>query len=201
MIKSFSTTEEMEAYISQKIHGSFSVWDMKVLGMYTSKLKAGEQYLEVGVQYGKSSASAVFQSPEGIKFYFCDILDQPRPQPPYQNLLSREEFFITEGIDKVGTYILGDSKEIARTWDKGELAMIFIDGNHSNEAVKADIEGWYPHLKKGGFMLFHDYDITSFGAQQAIDELVKNDPVRFKDFFYAQETYNMRSSIAGAEKI
>ena len=201
MLKQFPSLEAMEGYINSKIQGSFSVWDMTVLGMYTKKLQAGDQYLEIGVQFGKSSASAVFQSPEGVKFYFCDILDQPRLAPPFQNLLSRAEFFETEGLNTVGTYILGDSPEVAKTWDKGELAMIFIDGDHSYNAVKADILAWTPFLKHGGWILFHDYDIfTSPAVQEAVNELIR-DSGEYKDFFYAQKDYNLRSSIAGAMKI
>lgn len=201
MIKRYNSIEAMEADISQKIQGSFSVWDMTVLGMYTKRLKSGNQYLEIGVQFGKSSASAVSQSPEGVKFYFCDILDQPRLKPPFENLLSRSEFFSVMGLNDVGEYILGDSKEVAKTWNKGELDMIFIDGDHSYEGVKSDILSWTPFLKHGGFILFHDYDEpTSPGVCRAVNELIR-DSGQYKDFFYAQETYNMRSSIAGAVKI
>jgi hypothetical protein len=78
--------------------------------------------------------------------------------------------------------------------------MIFIDGDHSYEAVKADILGWTPYLKHNGFILFHDYDITSPGVMKAVNELIGGS-TDYKDFFYAQEKYKLKSSIAGATKI
>jgi hypothetical protein len=37
------------------------------------------------------------------------------------------------------------------------LDYVYIDGNHSYEYVKKDIEMWWPKLKKGGLMSGHDY--------------------------------------------
>ncbi len=201
MLKQFPSLEAMEAHISSKIQGSFSIWDIKTLEMYVKKLKAGSQYLEIGTQFGKSSACAVFMAPEGVKFYFCDIFDQPKLAPPFSHLLSRAEFFESEGLNTVGEYILGDSKEIAKTWDRGEFDMIFIDGDHSYDAVKADILGWTPFLKHDGWVLFHDYDIfTSPAVQDAVNEFIRDSGL-YKNFFYSQETYGFRSSVAGAQKI
>lgn len=36
--------------------------------------------------------------------------------------------------------------------------LVFIDADHSYEAVKADIEAWWPKVKIGGILAFHDYD-------------------------------------------
>jgi predicted O-methyltransferase YrrM len=201
MLKTFPTHQVMDEYISSKIQGSFSIWDMMAQQLFVSRLKPGSQYLEIGTQFGKSSATAVFQSPEGVKFYFCDIMDQPKLGPPFEHLLSRAEFFEQEGLNTVGTYILGDSKEVAKTWKNGMLDMIFIDGDHSYPAVKADILSWSPFLKSGGFITFHDYDIfTSPAVQDAVNELVRDSGL-YKDFFYAQKDKGWRSSYAGATKI
>jgi predicted O-methyltransferase YrrM len=198
MIKKFDLIGDMEAYISSKIHGAFSSMDMVVLTDYVKKLQSEEIYLEIGVDYGKSAATAVFQAPEGVKFYFIDIVDR-EAHIDYPELLSRKQFFETEGLDTVGNFIQADANDIAKTWDKGKIALIFIDGNHSYEGCKADILSWLPHLKPGGAMLFHDYDISSPGVIQAVDELIKNSD-QFQDFFVGKEKYQMATSIVGATK-
>jgi predicted O-methyltransferase YrrM len=38
----------------------------------------------------------------------------------------------------------------------GELDLLFIDGDHSEEGARADFERWSPSVKAGGHVLFHD---------------------------------------------
>lgn len=52
--------------------------------------------------------------------------------------------------------------------------MIFIDGCHSYEAVKADILAWLPRLSVNGLICGHDYTLTRphcLGVKQAVDEI------------------------------
>jgi len=38
----------------------------------------------------------------------------------------------------------------------GELALLFIDGDHSYEGAKADFDRWSAFVRPGGHMLLHD---------------------------------------------
>lgn len=42
------------------------------------------------------------------------------------------------------------------------LDFIYIDANHTYEAVKEDIKLWYPKIKSGGLIMGHDYLPDSF---------------------------------------
>jgi len=195
MLKKFNSAGEINNYIDSKIWGSFLVDDIYILGEYVKKLEAGDKYLEIGTAAGKSIASAIFQANDGVRFWTCDIVDDKGVKPK----LSREEFFKEECLNRVCTFILGESIEVADTWNQGRLDMIFIDGDHSYASVKKDILAWSGLLKKGGFMLFHDYSDYQFTAHQAINELVRDSGL-FKDFFIARNL-GLESSIAGATKI
>lgn len=51
------------------------------------------------------------------------------------------------------------------------LDLVFIDGDHSFEGCRADLETWWPHVKNGGMILVHDADTESFpGVKLAIHE-------------------------------
>jgi predicted O-methyltransferase YrrM len=59
------------------------------------------------------------------------------------------------GLGDVVEGIVGDSAEIAVTWET-PLGLVFVDGGHSARAAHADYEGWSRHLVDGGFLLIHD---------------------------------------------
>jgi hypothetical protein len=52
----------------------------------------------------------------------------------------------------------------------GIVDFVYIDGDHSYEAVKEDIAGWWPKVKVGGILAGHDYDPRNAGTIQAVDE-------------------------------
>ncbi len=198
MIKNFQTIAEMDAYINPLINGDFSGDDMLILTDHVKRLKAGDYYLEIGVKYGKSAACAIFSAMEGVHIFLCDVADwQAVPEPHFT--ISRKDFFESQKLDTKSVFMLGDSKKIASVWpNEIKFSLIFIDGDHLYEAVKADVKGWFPHLKKGGTMLFHDYGLG--GVDMAVNELVRHSG-QFRDFFIGMERYPVRSSsIAGAIK-
>ena len=49
-----------------------------------------------------------------------------------------------------------------------EVDMVFIDGDHSYEAVLADICAWSKHIRKGGILCGHDWIFG--GVQKAVIE-------------------------------
>lgn len=51
--------------------------------------------------------------------------------------------------------------------------LIFIDGAHDYESVKADIDRYAPHVKRGGILAGHDYHAKKFpGVVKAVDEML-----------------------------
>lgn len=52
--------------------------------------------------------------------------------------------------------------------------LVFIDGDHSYEAVKADIHAWLPLLRSGGMIAGHDHnDLPQHeGVKRAVDEIL-----------------------------
>jgi len=55
----------------------------------------------------------------------------------------------------------------------GAIDFIFIDGDHSYAACKADIEAWAPFVKRGGVIAFHDFGSRADGVTRAIFETIK----------------------------
>lgn len=65
---------------------------------------------------------------------------------------------------------IGTSNDAARLLHD-DYDFIFLDAMHTYDDVKADIERWWPRVREGGTMAFHDYGHEHFpGVKQAVDE-------------------------------
>lgn len=63
------------------------------------------------------------------------------------------------------------SSEAASGFEDGSLDFVFIDADHSYEAVKADIATWLPKVRPGGWITGHDYNPHLFpGVVKAVKE-------------------------------
>lgn len=51
------------------------------------------------------------------------------------------------------------SLEAVECFDDDSVDVVFVDGDHEYEAVKADILHWWPKLKVGGFMAGDDFNM------------------------------------------
>lgn len=68
-----------------------------------------------------------------------------------------------------------NSAKIALT-ERLSFDFVFIDADHSYEAVCADIMAWYPLVRSGGILAGHDY-ITCPGVTRAVNEIFADIPV------------------------
>jgi len=75
----------------------------------------------------------------------------------------------TRGLAEYVTPIRGLSTDAARTWDK-PIDLLFIDGSHVYEDVLADFNGFFPHVKPGGIVAFHDVHETWPGPTRVWQE-------------------------------
>jgi predicted O-methyltransferase YrrM len=48
------------------------------------------------------------------------------------------------------------SAAVAGRWTAGEVDLLFVDGDHSEEGVAEDWEVWHRHVAPGGTVVFHD---------------------------------------------
>ena len=85
----------------------------------------------------------------------------------------RRRFFFNKKVQllrKFSADAMSDIQDDSVDW-------IYIDGNHSYEFVKEDLNGWWPKLKSGGYLCGDDYiegkyqvEELQFGIVQAVDE-------------------------------
>ena len=78
--------------------------------------------------------------------------------------------------DAVGVISL-PSTAAAKSWSERNIGLLWIDGDHRYEAVRADLDAWHPFVVQGGTIAFHDTHTE--GVQRAIEESVKAGMLRF----------------------
>jgi predicted O-methyltransferase YrrM len=95
------------------------------------------------------------------------------------------------GVKDVIEPHIGYSVEVASTFEQ-PVEMIFIDGLHEWDGVKADFDAWYPKVVEGGWMVFHDSTCWPDVLRLVKDYVFKSQhfrKIRWADsIVYAQKT-------------
>jgi MMP 1-O-methyltransferase len=59
------------------------------------------------------------------------------------------------GLDDTVVAVVGESATVARWW-RTPLALLFVDGGHGEDVVRADERAWVPWVAPGGWLAIHD---------------------------------------------
>lgn len=112
-------------------------------------------------------------------------VDPYRPHQGYRDYTRDKTFMklITKAYKRLGkypnyTFIEAYSLDAAKRFDDNSLDWVYIDGDHSYEAVRDDIQAWLPKLKVGGLLAGDDYikndrDKRFYDVIRAVDEFTK----------------------------
>lgn len=63
------------------------------------------------------------------------------------------------------------SVQAAQDWNKGPVDVLFVDDDHSETSVLANVAAWRPHMRRYGLILCHDDNDIHPGVQSAILKL------------------------------
>ena len=89
----------------------------------------------------------------GEEFFDPDLLDETG------NSINSLPFFLDTiskaGLKDIVIPMVSTSVEVSKAWTK-PLAMVFIDGGHSEKAANEDYDAWNPHIIPGGLLAIHD---------------------------------------------
>ena len=157
----------------ESIDGWFDFAD--VYDLIASKLVPGDVVVEVGSYLGRSTAYL------SSKINPHALIIAVDPWPHFEPIAERVE--VREGLYSCflsnvlqcgcrNVLPLRTTSLVASQIVRNDLAAVFLDGDHSYEAVKADIESWMPKIKPGGILAGHDYGAEHPGVKQAADELL-----------------------------
>jgi len=162
-------------------------WGSLYYGVFTKVINDNnyKKVAEVGIGYG-THAKYILKTTQVDRLYLIDPMqyypndgfaeDIMRCQPvipnnnfnEFHDLIQQElspwknrfTWFRTRSLDITNNQIAD-----------GELDCVFVDGDHSYEAVKNDIRFWWTKIRAGGHMLGDDYWMPD--VSRAVDEFAK----------------------------
>lgn len=89
----------------------------------------------------------------------------------------------------------GRSHDVAASWCE-PIDLLFLDGDHGDDAVLRDYRDWSPHVRPGGFLVMHDVvHPVHTGPRRVVDEHVRTDP-RWVDAHCVDSMFVARRAMA-----
>lgn len=148
----------------------------RILGIYrdSPRLLRGA---EVGVFRGQNSADLLTHYPQ-LQLTMVDSgwgsEFRNKFEPNDVEKEAREKVKFAEGRHSI---ITTPSPQCAADFEDEWFDFVFIDADHTYDAVKADIAAWWPKVRPNGVLAGHDYRSLmdrkgKFGVSQAVNEFV-----------------------------
>src|SRR3990170_64113 len=160
------------------------------------RVPAGQVIVELGSYTGKSTCCLAIGSREGdsVPVYAIDLWttgtydengrfhehDPSSGETQHNSKFSRQpalDLFNERRAlyDPAGIIhpITGLTTRIAEVFDQ-RIGLLFIDADHTYEAVKADFEAWAPKVVPGGVIALHDYagKPEDHGVKRFVEEML-----------------------------
>lgn len=101
--------------------------------------------------------------------------------------------------NNVKTYMM-TSVEASKYVSDKSIDLIFIDGDHSYDAVKLDIKSWSPKLKHDGIICGHDYS-TWHGVKLAVDEAFGENVENIKGVWSLKNDRNLHQEMLNEDEL
>jgi predicted O-methyltransferase YrrM len=139
--------------------------DAEVVVLQSYASKADTTIVEIGCAYGGSSMLFLLGKKEQARVHSIDpfVVDS---MDTFQATRDLCHTHVVRALADVGkaerssawNLIPDYSYNAVKTWEL-TIDVLFIDGDHTYDAVAQDFNQWLPFVRKGGYVLFHDSNI------------------------------------------
>jgi len=168
----------------QTLPGWFDDRDKEIYDAVVNKFQDGATFVEVGSYKGRSACAMavnIINSNKNIKFYCVDTW---KGSPEHQKGQPYEDIDVINGVlydvflkniqpvKNFITPIKEESVEAAKHFNDNSLDFVFLDADHSYEAVTKDLYTWFYKIKNGGVLSGHDWQWSS--VQRAVIDFATN---------------------------
>lgn len=139
----------------------------EVLYLYATGVPADQAIVELGSYHGKSTAYLAAGTRDGYGASPVLAVDawnnkvngwSKYHEPP--QLIKFYQALKSVGLDEYVTACRGLSARTAARYRNKPIGLLYVDADHSEQAVLADVKAWYPHLARGALVIFDDFAST-----------------------------------------
>jgi predicted O-methyltransferase YrrM len=139
-----------------------------------------EAIVEIGVYQGRTALLMAWGAQQGNKAHVWGIDAWGSDGNTYGPPFTESETWARYNVEATGykdavTLIRGFGHLVADSWalESRPVGLLFVDGDHSKEGARRDIEAWAGHLAPGAIIAVDDYDHPDYpGVREALEELV-----------------------------
>ena len=167
----------------------------------TGRIKENDICAEVGVWRGALSSYILKQNPSELHLIDPWIHQDYKKRGYSQPQLRMDKIYnnVVEKFKDDSRVTIHRKLSIEAQFPEEYFDWVYIDADHSYEAVLADLKHYYPLVKKGGFLCGDDYGLwnnlkhkpnwtgfgsdggsmeTGFGPKPAVDKFVKDNDLK-----------------------
>ncbi len=189
-IKSFSIPESFNVV---GMTSDYEAWILSVLAKRSNKI------FEFGTCSGKTTSLLAVNSPPNAEI-FSLTLDKEQSKLiksekhdnkyAFRNLKNEslyDKFIFTgKNFEKKIKVIFQDSKKLIVDPYINQFDLIFIDGAHTYSYLKNDSEKAFQMIKKGGYILWHDFNIGKKSCKDVVKYLEES--INTKTIYHIKNT-------------
>tara|TARA_B100000424_G_C22863466_1_gene460053 strand:+ start:198 stop:839 length:642 start_codon:yes stop_codon:yes gene_type:complete len=175
-------------------NGGEGGWAVFYYGVFSDVINENnfKNCAEIGIGYGMHARQILENTNldmlyliDPSKYYNNDLFpnDVNRLCGNFENLVKNIKLYL-EPYNSKYTWYRQESLTITNDQiaDKS-LDAVFLDADHSYEAVSKDLPFWWNKLKVGGWLLGDDYNSCHPGTTQAVDEFAEKNNLKL-EFLY-----------------
>ncbi len=171
------------------VEGWMAAEELLWLAEQAATLKAGDVWVEIGSYKGRSTSAVYLALADGTHLYAVDTwdgrgevqaagIDSSTAYAEWKATMDR----IVWSDPEKGAFLHAwqtTSLEAASRTLNGNCTVVFIDGSHDYESVKADIEAWRGKVRPGGLLAGHDRNEPGVHAALLDLQLLLNTAVQY----------------------
>ncbi len=159
-------------------------WDILMLLIRQYKLK---QIVEVGVYRG-DTAKRILR--DHHSFFEKGTLGSPLLFEHYHMIdryPSKQCLELAKEYSNISTFICSNSMDAVKKFQDKSLDLVFIDACHGYKEAKEDLEIWLPKIKKGGWIVGHDFYLAGVDPWHEDVKRAANEVLGYRDYYIFPE--------------